>query len=157
MLHIWSLASPWQHIPSQCPTCLILGGFAALHGFRSCLCKAFFPSAAPSGVRICPGEGSPARPVGAAVRGTDHFASSRIPRCGSCAAVPLFPKLQRCSQHRFLTHQQFREEAGKGPGCRLGLLPIPCPFHPFQKRGCRGARKQALFRLYLKQKKDKYL
>lgn len=156
--HIWSLAAPWHHIPTQCPTCLILGGFAASHGFRSCLCKVFFPSAAPSGVRICTGAGPPAVPVRAAVRGTDHFASNRIPRWGFCGAVPLFPKLQGCRQHRFLTHLQFRKGARKGPGCRLGLLPpIPCPLHPFRERGCRGARQQALFRLSLKQQKDKYL
>lgn len=44
-------------------------------------------------MQVCPGPAPLAMPVGAAVRGTDPFASNRIPRCGSCGAVPPLPKV----------------------------------------------------------------
>lgn len=136
--------------------CLILGGFAASHGFRSCLSQAF-PSAAP-GFRSargqlllrCPWVLLPGEQITLLPTGCLAVTSVEQPQ--------LFPKLQRCSQRRFLTHLQFRERAGKGPACRLfALLPVPCPPHPFPERGWREAKQQALFRLSLKQQKDKCL
>lgn len=109
MSHIWTLTAPWQRIPTQCPP--HFGGFCSLVWIQEV--PFAFPSAAPlfrsaRGQLLLPcpwvllsGEQITLLPTGSLA-------------VASVEQSRLSPKLQGCSQHRFLTHLQGKDlDAGR--------------------------------------------